>query len=171
LSAISNHLFIHDSSQQSSTSSIINIYHYQVLSIIIISPPTTMPRAVVRSSSGPVPIPTNTLIIDNGGHTIKAGFATPHPTSNDCRIIPNCIARGRTGARSQRIYIADQLDDCKDFAEMAFRRPVEKGYVVNWDGEMDIWKQAFFNSDAKLHVSLSPLQTRIHCAYALCMEC
>lgn len=116
-----------------------------------------MPRAVVRSSS--TAIPSKTLIIDNGGYTIKAGFATLHPISDDCRIIPNCIARGREGARSQRVYIADQLDDCKDFAEMAFRRPVEKGYVVNWDGEMDIWKQAFFNSDAKLHVSLSPSTT------------
>lgn len=117
-----------------------------------------MPRAVVRSSSSS--IPTNTLIIDNGGHTIKAGFATPHPSPSDCHIIPNCIARGREGARSQRVYIADQLDESKDFAEMVFRRPVEKGYIVNWDGEMDIWKQAFFNSDAKLHVSLSPEDCR-----------
>ena len=35
---------------------------------------------------------------------------------------------------------------------MVFRRPVEKGYVVNWEGELDVWKQSFFNDAAKLRV-------------------
>lgn len=72
-----------------------------------------------------------TLVLDNGAYTMKAGFATPDASAHDCRIIPNCIARGREGPRSHRVYVADQLDDCKDFAEMAFRRPVEKGYIVS----------------------------------------
>jgi len=97
-----------------------------------------------------------TLIIDNGGQAIKAGFSNATPSAEDCRIIPNCIARGRDGPRSHRIYVADQLDECKDFAEMAFRRPVEKGYVTSWEGELEIWKQVFFNSDAKIYVSITP---------------
>ena len=98
-------------------------------------------------------LPDPTLVIDNGGHSIKAGFAREIPDiSRDCRTIPNCIARGTDARRQPKYYIADQLDSCRDFAEMTFRRPVEKGYIVNWDNELDIWKQAFFQKDAKLHV-------------------
>jgi len=114
-----------------------------------------MPAAVKASPSA---TSSQTLIIDNGGHTIKAGFSSTTSAAEDCRIIPNCIARGRVGPRSHRIYIADQLDECKDFAEMAFRRPVEKGYVTNWEGELEIWKQAFLDSDAKTYVSLTPMR-------------
>ena len=94
-------------------------------------------------------IPNSTLVVDNGAYEIKAGIATDS-TSPKPVLIPNCIARGPDGPRSTKVYIGDQLDSCKDFAEMTFRRPVEKGYVVNWDGELDIWKEAFFNKDAKL---------------------
>lgn len=93
-----------------------------------------------------------TLVLDNGGYSIKAGFVQPESSqSQDCRLIQNCIARGRDGPRGSRIYIGDELDACKDFAEMSFRRPVEKGYLVNWDAELDIWKQALFNKNAGLH--------------------
>ena len=102
-------------------------------------------------------IPDNTLVLDNGTHSMKAGFVnssstTAPDTVTDCHIIPNCIARGTDASRQPKIYVADQLDRCKDFAEMTFRRPVEKGYVVNWEGELDIWKQVFFDRDSKLHV-------------------
>lgn len=106
-----------------------------------------------KNQSSSVDVAEKTLVVDNGAYTIKAGFATSTPdASADCRTIPNCIARGKTATKGQKIYIADQLDDCKDFAEMAFRRPVEKGFVVNWDAELDIWKQVFFNKGAKLQV-------------------
>jgi actin-related protein 6 len=110
-------------------------------------------RAATQASASV--IAAQTLIIDNGGHTIKAGFSNATPSAEDSRIIPNCIARGRDGPRSHRVYIAHQLDECKDFAEMAFRRPVEKGYVTSWEGELEVWKQAFFDNDAKTYVSLT----------------
>ena len=110
------------------------------------------PRQTKQTNS---PYAHKTLIVDNGAHTIKAGFASEKPKGQrDCHIIPNCIGRSNEdGGRTHRIYIADQLDDCKDTGEMAFRRPVEKGYIVNWDGELDIWKQAFFNEEAKVYVN------------------
>ncbi|KAI9793186.1 MAG: Actin- protein 6 [Peltula sp. TS41687] len=92
---------------------------------------------------------TPTLILDNGAFTMKAGFAqstTPADPSNDCHLIPNCIGR----ARDKRIWIGGQLHNCKDFGEMAFRRPVEKGYLVNWEAEKEIWEKTFFDKDAKL---------------------
>jgi len=94
-----------------------------------------------------------TMILDNGGYTMKAGFAKENiDVATDCHVIPNCIARGSDGGRGHKIYIADQLDACRDFAEMAFKRPVEKGYIVNWEGQEDIWKHVFFREGAKVHV-------------------
>jgi len=95
-------------------------------------------------SSGPVP-PAKTLIIDNGAYTIKAGFSSPTSTS-ECKIIPNCMARDR----SKNVYVGSQLSKCKDFGEITFRRPVEKGYLVNWEAEKEIWEHEFFEDKSPL---------------------
>lgn len=91
-----------------------------------------------------------TLIVDSGAWTIKAGFSTQEPNVEaDCREIQNCIARS---ARDKRTYIGSELDTCRDFGELAFRRPVEKGYVVNWEGEKAIWEHSFMEKSSALHV-------------------
>lgn len=93
-------------------------------------------------------LPELTLVVDNGAYTIKAGFASnaPDPDS-DCHVITNAIAK--TAART---WVGPQIDACTDFAEMAFRRPVQKGYLVNWEAEREIWDASFFDENAKLHV-------------------
>jgi len=75
-----------------------------------------------------------TLIFDNGAHTIKAGFAShvsdaqPNP-HKDCHVVADYIARSQ---RDKRTYVnAELLDECLDFGELAFRHPVEKGFMVN----------------------------------------
>ena len=81
---------------------------------------------------------------------MKAGFSTAIPDpAIDCQVIPNCIAKGR----DKRIWIGAQLANCKDFGEMAFRRPVEKGYLVNWESEKEIWHQSFLDEKATLKAS------------------
>ncbi|KAF2084819.1 actin-related protein-like protein 6 [Saccharata proteae CBS 121410] len=102
-----------------------------------------MPRQA--RPSAPI-LPSRTLIIDNGGYTIKAGFATETPSLDDCRVIPNCIAR----SNDKKIYVGSELERCKDFGEMAFRRPVEKGYVVNWESEKAIWDHEFMEPASAL---------------------
>lgn len=92
-----------------------------------------------------------TLILDNGAHTIKAGFcsgstADPNP-STDCHLIHNSVARSH---RDKRTYVGPELEECADFGELAFRRPVEKGYTVNWESEKAIWERSFFDSNAVL---------------------
>ena len=95
-------------------------------------------------------LPDRTLVVDNGAYTMKAGFATATPDlGTDCHIIPNCIAKGR----DKRVWIGTQLDICRDFGEMAFRRPVEKGYLVNWESEKEIWHQSFIDEEAPLKAS------------------
>ena len=93
-------------------------------------------------------LPDQTLVVDNGGYTIKAGFAKDSPSVEDCRIVPNCIARDR----GKRIWVGAQLEKCNDFGEIAFRRPVEKGYLVNWEAEKAIWDNTFIDPGASLKV-------------------
>jgi len=94
-----------------------------------------------RKSTNATPS-TQTLILDNGGNTIKAGFST----SSSATIIPNCIARDR----SKHSFIGSQLSNCKDFGEISFRRPVEKGYIVNWEAQREIWDYEFFSEKSAL---------------------
>ena len=93
-------------------------------------------------------LPDRTLIIDNGAYTIKAGFATEWPSQNDCYVVPNCIARDR----GKRIWVGSQLEKCNDFGEIAFRRPVEKGYLVNWEAEKVVWDNTFLEGGTNLKV-------------------
>ena len=92
--------------------------------------------------------PDKTLVIDNGAYTIKAGYASSEPKFEDCETVPNCIARDR----EKRTWIGSQLGKCKDFGEIVFRRPVERGYLVNWEAEKAIWDTTFFDKGAKLQV-------------------
>lgn len=107
-----------------------------------------------RSKPAPPPQPTRTLVIDNGAHTLKAGFVTAD-ASDEPTVIPNCIARDRT----RKTYVASDLSKCKDFGEVAFRRPVDKGYIVNWEAQKEIWDHEFFNHDAPQ--KCDPAETRL----------
>ncbi len=96
-------------------------------------------------------LPDQTLIVDNGAYTIKAGFAKPSPELEDCHVVQNCVARDR----EKEVWVGSHLDNCQDFGSLAFRRPIEKGYVVNWEGEKAIWESIFFDKGARLKVDLS----------------
>ncbi|KAK7934526.1 Actin-like protein arp-6 [Apiospora marii] len=99
-------------------------------------------------TSRPAP-PSRTLVLDNGAHTLKAGYVTAGDddgTNSDetPTLVPNCIARDA----DRRVYVGHELDQCKDFSEIAFRRPVEKGFVVSWEAQKEIWDRQFFDSGA-----------------------
>lgn len=95
-------------------------------------------------------MPTSTLVFDNGAHTIKAGFSIlgTEPDVKDCQIIPNCIARSQ---RDKITYIAADLDSCADFGELQVRRPVERGYIANWETEKAIWDRTILDKRSPLH--------------------
>lgn len=96
-----------------------------------------------------------TLVFDNGAHSIKAGFISTNSgaepdTERDCKVIANCIARSQ---RDKRTYVGPELlDECWDFGELAFRRPVEKGFIVNWEGEKAIWERTLLDKRSTLQV-------------------
>jgi actin-related protein 6 len=102
-----------------------------------------------NSKKAALPAAKPTLVLDHGAYSIKAGLLLPglaEPSYDDCAVIPNCIARS---TRDKCSYIGSELDNCKDFGELAFRRPVEKGYIVNWEAEKAIWEHEFMGSVAR----------------------
>lgn len=55
-------------------------------------------------------------------------------------MVPNCVAKPRGEKRS---YVCDEIDNIKDISSLNLRRPVDRGYVVNWDLQKDIWDHVF----------------------------
>ena len=104
------------------------------------SPTPAMPPKGSKKSA-PAP-PNKTLVLDNGAYSIKAGLVPSgvEYTYDECSVIPNCIARS---TRDKCTYVGAELNSCKDFGELAFRRPVEKGFIVNWEAEKAIWEHEF----------------------------
>ncbi|KAI1172229.1 actin-domain-containing protein [Nemania sp. FL0916] len=100
------------------------------------------------------PPPSRTLVLDNGGYTIKAGFVADDSVDTP-RIIPNCIARDRDG----KTYVGSELAQCSDFSEAVFRRPVEKGFVVSWEAQKEIWEREFLDDGAPQRCD--PAETRL----------
>jgi actin-related protein 6 len=107
-------------------------------------------------ATGPPP-PSRTLVLDSGANTIKAGIVTAgDTTAEQPRVIPNCIARDR----HRKTYVGSELDKCKDFGEIAVRRPVEKGFIVNWEAEKEIWDREFFD-DGRAPLYCDPSDSRL----------
>lgn len=129
----------------------------------------TKPRTSAKSSAPKVSsLPDKTFIIDNGAYTMKSGYAPELPSAGDdekslsaCTPIPNAIAK----ARGNRIYIGSQLSGhVADCNEMVFRRPVEKGYIVNWEAQRETWDHSFFDERSARNKDLriqSPEETTL----------
>uniref|UniRef100_A0A0R3S5M3 Splicing factor 3B subunit 4 n=1 Tax=Elaeophora elaphi TaxID=1147741 RepID=A0A0R3S5M3_9BILA len=103
---------------------------------------------------------TCTLIFDNGCSSIKAGYITDDQPNfslglTDFRLYPNCIVKTKTDRK--RVFVADEVEECRDHSSIFFLTPAEKGYIVNWDIGQQIWDRVF-GKDA-LNVSFS--DTRI----------
>ena len=94
-------------------------------------------------------LPDRSLIIDNGAYTLKTGFATSTPSLEDCLIVSNCLAKDR----GKRVWVGGQVSKCQDFGEISFRRPVEKGFLVNWEAEKAIWDNVFLDRSSVVAVS------------------
>ncbi|KAL5356184.1 actin family [Aspergillus floccosus] len=108
------------------------------------------PRPSGRATAPKTPtLPAKTFIIDNGAYTMKAGHAPDAPTAVDemdslspCSVIPNALFK----TRGNRVYVGTELNThVADGNELMFRRPAEKGYIVNWEAQKEIWEHSFFD--------------------------
>ncbi|GMH39782.1 hypothetical protein BSKO_07680 [Bryopsis sp. KO-2023] len=77
------------------------------------------------------------VVLDNGGGTIKAGFAgDPNPV----KVFPNCTAKIK-GERHN--LVGDMLLDTKEILSLVLRRPFDRGYPVNFELQREIWARTF----------------------------
>ncbi|KAH9949784.1 actin family [Amylocystis lapponica] len=86
--------------------------------------------------------PSTVVIVDNGGHTVKAGVLGVH--DDRPRLIPNAIVRSKG---DKTTYFGHELEKCRDFASLHYRLPFEKGYLVDWDTQKGVW-DGMFSSEA-----------------------
>lgn len=92
---------------------------------------------------------THSIIIHISLHFIILYPIPPHSASQfrTSSVIPNCIAKRRksvSGARSG-VFVGDQLesDECDTYAQLVFKRPHDRGYLVDCESEAAIWSRAF----------------------------
>jgi actin-related protein 6 len=117
-----------------------------------------MPRVAKGATRAPPGLPDRTFVIDNGGYSIKAGFAPAEPESNEdslarCHVVANAIVR----TRDRKTYVAAQMaKEVTQWGEAVFRRPVEHGQLVGWEAQKEIWDYSFFDersAQPDLHIT------------------
>lgn len=91
---------------------------------------------------------------------MKAGYASAIASEEEalsaCTTIPNALVK----TRDNRIVVGTQLaTHVSDWNEAMFRRPVEKGYIVNWEAQKEIWEQSFFEEKATARNKLLRIPT------------
>lgn len=91
------------------------------------------------------------FILDNGASTIKSGFATDEKHST----IPNC--KMKVKSERQRQYLGDQIDDCKDCSGLFYILPHQRGYIINWDIQREVWEYLF----TRKYKEIEPKETDI----------
>ncbi|KAK8801117.1 hypothetical protein WA158_001888 [Blastocystis sp. Blastoise] len=82
--------------------------------------------------------PKSTVIIDNGGSSIRCGFAGQE---NPSLIISNTTARIR---KSMHELVGNEtVTKINDYSQLFYKRPIQCGYVVDWETQTKIWKKMF----------------------------
>ncbi|XP_019865925.2 actin-related protein 6 isoform X2 [Aethina tumida] len=79
----------------------------------------------------------NAVIMDSGGYSIKVGYASV----NKPKIIPNCIMKAKS--ERKRLFIGDQISECRDCSGLYYLLPCERGYITKWDVQKPIWDYTF----------------------------
>jgi actin-related protein 6 len=95
-------------------------------------------------------------IIDNGAGKIKAGVCK-HPNSIDDLLQvkhTNCTARV---IKQMNILVADEVDNCFNGSLLQYNRPFDRGYLVNWQCETEVWSRLFGSGGLNIKPSESSL--------------
>ena len=91
----------------------------------------TASKAAATGSS--IPVNTNIIVMDNGGDTIKIGFAGQiSPTA----LVPNCVCKPH-GVKA--IIVGLDTLNIPDINVLVIRRPIDRGYLTNSQLQKDIW--------------------------------
>ena len=88
---------------------------------------------------------TQILVIDNGSHAIKAGFAGAEcPRSH----FPSIVGRPKyvqavAGCQNKDTYVGDEA--CAKAGILNLEYPITRGIITNWDDMERIWHSIFYN--------------------------
>ncbi|ANB14395.1 Arp6p [Sugiyamaella lignohabitans] len=85
------------------------------------------------------------LVIDNGAYELKIGYATDDKNPAHFRV-SNSITR----SKDRRTYVGNEIENCRDYAGLTYRRPHERGQLVNWETQKAIWDNQFYGKTSKL---------------------
>jgi actin-related protein 6 len=50
---------------------------------------------------------------------------------------------GRSKTERRRNFIGDQIEECKDLSGLFYLLPFQKGYLINWDIQRQVWDYVF----------------------------
>lgn len=81
----------------------------------------------------------NPFILDQGAFTLKAGWSS----DDEPKLVPNCVTKVKSERR--RLFIGDQVEECKDYSGLYYILPSFKGYIVNWETQRQVWNYLFNN--------------------------
>ncbi|CAF1055948.1 unnamed protein product [Rotaria sordida] len=78
------------------------------------------------------------FVVDNGAYMSKSKMNT----TDKSKIIPNCIMKSKFYPR--RTFIADQIDnECPNKTSLYYQLPFQKGYLVDWNIQKQVWDYLF----------------------------
>ncbi|KAI6044922.1 actin-related protein Arp6 [Pisolithus marmoratus] len=96
-----------------------------------------------------------TVVLDNGGSTIKAGIlCTDLGDDDEVSLIPNAVVRSKG---DKATFVGHEIGRCKDYSTLHYRLPFEKGYLVDWDAQKAIWDGLFSSEVLSVNTSESSL--------------
>lgn len=67
-------------------------------------------------------------------HSSPLFFTTPF-----YRVFPNCTAKVKG---EKRVLVGQDLSEARDVSSLAVRRPIDRGYIVAWDMQKEIWARS-----------------------------
>ncbi|KAH8822327.1 actin-domain-containing protein [Flagelloscypha sp. PMI_526] len=90
-----------------------------------------------------------TIVLDNGGYTVKAGVVrNKRPVYPTPKVIQNAVIRSQG---DNKTYLGHEFENCVDYSALHYRRPFDRGFIVDWDAQKAIWDGLFsedmFNVD------------------------
>ena len=86
-----------------------------------------------------------TAVIDNGAGRVKSGMMGDQSPKS----MSNCTGRMQ---KSMNVLVGDEVDAINNGSQLTYSRPFDRGYLVNWQIESEIWTRLFDSH----HMNISP---------------
>jgi len=99
------------------------------------STPTKKDSTKKKSVNTGIPAPTNVLLIDNGGDSLKYGILGQHKKPES---IPNITARLR---HQLTVLVGDEIHSVQPTQLVSTTRSLERGCITNLGNQIQVWKR------------------------------